>query len=345
LLVFSPWMIRNVLWTGNPLYPLYQGVFSSTQPQQTSASGGVSAAGETDGPSPEEGVNHFVARRLVFNESILETLTIPIRIFFQGQDDNPRLFDGKLNPYLIILPFFAFLFGKKAKGSFERIERTVLLGFSVLYILFTFVQTDMRIRWVGPAIPPLVILSTLGIHHLIHAITSKNAQKGVRASLALGAIGAACLWLLGQNLSYMADQFRVIDPLSYLAGTLTRDQYIQKYRAEYAAMRYINNHLPPNARVLGVFLGNRRYYCDRDLIFSEALEEGIQSAASANALAIMLREKGFTHVIIRYGLFDNFILSRLSAGRLNLFQVFISNHTKSLFSEDGHILFELNGNG
>ena len=78
-------------------------------------------------------------------------------------------------------------------------------------------------------------------------------------------------------------------------------------------MRYINRHLPPNARVLGVFLGNRRYYCDRDLIFDGALEAGIQSATSAEALARMLREKGFTHVIIRYDLFDKFILSRLSA--------------------------------
>ena len=220
LLVYSPWMIRNVLWTGNPLYPLYQGVFSSTQPQQPSATGVVSASGEADDPSAEEGINHFVARRLVFNESLLETLTIPIRIFFQGQDDNPRLFDGKLNPYLIIFPFFAFLFGKKAKRPFERIERTVLLGFSVLYILFAFVQTDMRIRWVGPAIPPLVILSTLGIHHLIHAITN-SAQKRGRAVLAFGVIGAVLVWFLGQNLSYVVDQFRVIDPVSYLAGTLT----------------------------------------------------------------------------------------------------------------------------
>ena len=139
------------------------------------------------------------------------------------------------------------------------------------------------------------------------------------------------------------DQFRVIDPVSYLEGTLTRDQYIQKYRAEYSAMRYINRHLPPDARVLGVYLGNRRYYCDRDLIFDDTLEEGIQSAASAEALATILHEKGFTHVIIRYDFFDEFILGQLSAGKRNLWQAFINKYTKSLFSEDGHILLELKG--
>lgn len=82
---------------------------------------------------------------------------------------------------------------------------------------------------------------------------------------------------------------------------------------------------------------------DRDLVFDGSLEAGIRSAASAEVLATMLREKGFTHVIIQNDLFDKFILSRLSVDRLTLFQTFIINHTKSLFSEGGHILFEFNG--
>jgi 4-amino-4-deoxy-L-arabinose transferase-like glycosyltransferase len=340
LVVYSPWMIRNVLWTGNPLYPLYQGVFSSLQQPSPSATGDVSASRGTGDPSAEEEVNHFVSRRNVFHESLFETLTIPIRIFFQGQDDNPRLFDGRLNPYLILFPLFAFLLGKQAKNPFERLERNVLLGFSVFCILFVFLQSDMRIRFVGPAIPPLVILSTLGIHYLIRAIT-KSVQPRRRVVFASAVVGTLLVWLLGQNLSYLVDQFRVIDPVSYLTGTLTRDQYIQKYRTEYAAMCYINRHLPPDVRVLGVLLGNRRYYCDRELIFDDTLEAGILSAESAEDLAARLREKGFTHMIIRYDLLDKFILGRLSADRLNLFQEFIKNHTKRLFADDGHMVFEL----
>jgi hypothetical protein len=111
--------------------------------------------------------------------------------------------------------------------------------------------------------------------------------------------------------------------------------------AEAHMATVVGDGLPPDARVLGVFLGNRRYYCDRDLIFDETLEEGIRSAASAEALGRMLRDKGFTHVVMRYDLFDKFILSRLSADRLNLFHAFIKNNTAGLFSEGGHIVFEL----
>jgi len=216
-----------------------------------------------------------------------------------------------------------------------------LAGFAVLYLLIAFFQTDMRIRYVTPIIPPLVILAVIGISDLSEYVKGHSSSVFSKYGMGLLVVGVA-LFLI-PNLQYAVEQFRIVEPLRYLSGDISRDDYIQKFRPEYAAMRYINRHLPPDARVLGVFLGSRRYYCDRDLIFDGTLEAGIRSAASAEALATMLHEKGFTHMIIRYDFFDKFILSRLSTDRLNLFQAFIKNHTKSLFSEGGHILFELNG--
>ncbi|MDZ7597857.1 MAG: glycosyltransferase family 39 protein [Desulfobacterales bacterium] len=90
LAVFSPWMIRNLIWTGNPLYPLYDGLFNP----------GGSGHGSSLGP--------WAIRKLVYGETWWETLLIPLRVFFQGQDDLPQLFDGRLNPLLLILPIFAF---------------------------------------------------------------------------------------------------------------------------------------------------------------------------------------------------------------------------------------------
>ena len=334
LAVFSPWMIRNFIWTRNPVYPLYSSVF--TPIEKKSDIGSAEAADD----SAETGMNHFIARKLVFKESLIETLSIPIRIFFQGEDDNPKYFDGRLNPYLLLFPLLGLLGFRRLPRKLQN-ESMALAGFAVLYLLFAFFQTDMRIRYVAPIIPPLVILAVIGISDLSEYI--KGHSSSVFSQCGMGVLVLGVALFLVPNLQYAMEQFRIVEPLRYLSGDISRDDYIQKFRPEYAAMRYINSHLPPDARVLGVFLGNRRYYCDRDLIFDGTLEAGIRSAASAEALATMLREKGFTHVIIRHDLFDKFILSRLSADRLNLFQTFIKNHTKSLFSEDGHILFELNG--
>jgi 4-amino-4-deoxy-L-arabinose transferase-like glycosyltransferase len=334
LAVFSPWMIRNFIWTRNPVYPLYSSVFTSIEKK---ADIGNAEAAED---SAETGMNHFVARKLVFKESLIETLSIPIRIFFQGEDDDPKYFDGRLNPYLLLFPLFSLLGFRRLPRKLQN-ESMALAGFAVLYLLFAFFQTDMRIRYVAPIIPPLVVLAVIGISDL--SVYIKGHSSSVFSQCGMGVLVVGVALFLVPNLQYAMEQFRIVEPLRYLSGDVSRDDYIQKFRPEYAAMRYINRHLPPDARVLGVFLGNRRYYCDRDLIFDGTLEASIQSAASAEALGRMLRDKGFTHLVIRYDLFDKFILSRLSADRLNLFQAFIKNHTKSLFSEDGHILFELNG--
>jgi hypothetical protein len=96
-------------------------------------------------------------------------LTIPIRIF-QGQDDNPRLFDGQVKSLFGYIPLFAFSWDKNKKITKESKEPSVGLICS-LHPVRIF-QADMRIRYVGAAIPPLVILSVLGIRDVIGALTS-----------------------------------------------------------------------------------------------------------------------------------------------------------------------------
>jgi hypothetical protein len=277
----------------------------------------------------------------VFNESLIETLTIPIRIFFQGQDDNPRLFDGKLNPYLFIFPFFAIFHVKKAKKPFEKIERTVLLGFSILFILFVFFQTDMRIRWMGPAIPPLVILSTLGIHHLTGAIAD-SAQRG-KAVFALGVMGAVLVWLLGQNLTYIVEQFRVIDPVSYIAGNLSRDQYIQKYRAEYEVIRYANEHLLPGEKIFCLFMGGRIYYSDRDMIQGDDFFRATMlRSSSASDLSQRLRRMDVKHLLVRIDVLNGFADGFDADARKRLDSFFMSE-VEPVFVSHGYGLFKLKG--
>jgi 4-amino-4-deoxy-L-arabinose transferase-like glycosyltransferase len=81
LLVFSPWMIRNYRWKGNPVYPLYNGVFNPTK-----------AVPKDPKQLEEQEDSHpglFGYRRIVYGESSLEIALLPLRIFFQGRDGDP----------------------------------------------------------------------------------------------------------------------------------------------------------------------------------------------------------------------------------------------------------------
>jgi 4-amino-4-deoxy-L-arabinose transferase-like glycosyltransferase len=132
LLVFSPWMIRNFRWTGNPIYPLYSNAFNAFQSAGTKPEVVTGPAAEASMETAGGGMGHFALRKKVFNETFLELITTPVRIFFQGQDNNPKYFDGRLNPYLFLFPFLAFI-GFKGLSKRQKRENLALLSFSVLF--------------------------------------------------------------------------------------------------------------------------------------------------------------------------------------------------------------------
>ncbi len=169
VLVFSPWAVRNIIWTDNPIYPLFNTVFDQHTP---SISGS-----ETNQPP----LTHFVLRHINYNESFLDIMLIPIRIFFQGEDGNPKYFDGRLNPILFILPLLAFFNLKVAGKSRIDTEKKMMLAFSILYILFAFFQRDMRIRYISPTVPFLVILTIYGIRNLFVMLNTIPRQSLYRS--------------------------------------------------------------------------------------------------------------------------------------------------------------------
>ena len=327
LIVFSPWMIRNYIWTDNPVYPLYNGWFNAS-PTGAPVSGG--------------GLGHFAFRRLIFNEPLWKILLIPVRIFFEGQDDLPRYFDGKLNPFLFILPVFAFLRFKR-NPAIIKTEKTVWLSFVVLFLLFAFFKTDMRIRYVAPIIPPLVIMAIYGLHQIVTFAGSHSVVPA--GKLAFVSIWCATVVMLGMNGAYIVGQFEKVDPLSYLSGRLDRDAYIQRYRPEYSALKYANRNLSNQSKILCIFIGNRRYYSDREMIFGDAyFRKLIGNVRVGENILTDLNEFGVTHMLIRYDMFNQWANQQLTDGAKKIVAEFFANHTRQIFNQAGYGLYQLDEN-
>jgi hypothetical protein len=245
LLVFSPWMIRNYLWTDNPIFPLYDHWFN---PQSIRG---------------QESVGFFAYRATVYGESWWEIALLPVRIFFQGRDGSPQYFDGQLNPFLFFLPFFAF-YRIRSDPSPLRREKRILLAFTVLFLAVVLFTSGFRIRYIIPVVPPLVLLSVFGTRKMVDAFDTPRMRGLAKAGLAVA--GIVMFFAFYINARYIVEQYRYVDPLSYLTGKYSRDQYITKYRPEYPAMQYINSRLDPDAVVLFLFLGDRGYYCERKYV-------------------------------------------------------------------------------
>ncbi len=341
LLVFSPWMIRNFRWTGNPVYPLYQKAFNTFHPADLEPELVAGIAAEQNMESADGRLGHFALRKKVFNETFLELITTPARIFFQGRDNNPKYFDGQLNPYLFLLPFLAFI-GFKRLSKRQKRENLALLSFSVLFLLYTFFQIDMRIRYIAPIIPLLVMLSVIGLSQTDTWI--RHNWTGAGRRVGFGLVAVAVMGLLALNTQYIVTQFRYVDPISYLSGRIGRDDYIKKYRGEYPVIQFVNRQLPPTTRLLALYLGNRIYYSDREIVCDDAFfKKAIAAASSADALADILRARDFSHLFMRSDFFKYFIFDYLSNEKRRLINRFLETRTKRLFSEGVYHVLEITG--
>ena len=321
LLLFSPWLIKNFIWTNNPIYPLFDNWFNPANVDSINS------------------IGPFAQRRMLYQESLWETLLIPLRIFFQGQDNNPRYFDGKLNLFLVILPFFAF-YGRKNDPSELQREIKILFAFAILFLLFAFFMRDMRIRYITPIIAPLVILSVFGLDK-IYRFEKKEYSETSR-KIRIGLVSMLVCFMLFLNARYIVEQFRYIAPLSYISGRVGRDEYIEKYRPEYAAIQYANKNLSDSARILGIFIGNRRYYSDREVVFFniKLFRKTIDSAVSAERLLYDIKNKGISHLIIGFDLFNEWANINFGKREKEILGNFIKNHLHLLFSKGGYGLYK-----
>ena len=181
---FSPWLIRNYVWTGNPIYPLHNSLFQKNQ--QPTVADSQSTADEAPSALQQitsKGSGAFASRKILYHETWWQALLLPVRFFIEGQDDNPQFFDGKLTPFLLVLSILAFLF--KPPSPQEDREKKILVSFALLYFFLTFFQEAMRVRYIVPIVPPLVILSMYGLHGLNTYLRGRTKGKESPKAVAL----------------------------------------------------------------------------------------------------------------------------------------------------------------
>jgi hypothetical protein len=313
-------MVKNYIWTHNPIYPLYDHWFN---PQNVTS---------------QSSLGLFKIRSSIYHESWWEIALLPIRIFFQGQDGNPQYFDGKLNIFLLFLPFFAF-YRIKNDAKTIKTEKSILLAFAALFFAFAFFSSGLRIRYISPILPPLVILSVFGLKKISDIVL--NLNSATYRKIGWSVIFLIVIFSFIPNARYILSQYRYVRPFEYLNGTLSRDEYIEKFRKEYQSMRYINENLPRDARILFFYIGNRGYYCDREYVFDmqkgiSMLWEMVKRSNSAEEVFTEIKNRRITHLLIRYDIFDRWVKNDFKDKEKVIVSQFFNKYVKLLYFESGY---------
>lgn len=308
IVVASPWYIKNFIYTGNPFAPLFFNIFGGLEiPEQPT-------------------IPVFLKRHLFYGENWVDILLIPLKVFFQGKDDDMQYFDGVLNPVLLIFLPFAFT----AKNQ----ELRYMGLFSFFYFLLVFFTADMQIRFLLPILPLMSILAVMGIKQFVNF---RGARVAVITATAL---------LLFLNLTYLIGYFEKKEPLTYLMGKVTRDEYLAKHLRGYAFYRYINNNLPADTKILMIYTGDRGYYIERAYYYNsylsgQPIREALKGSEDARYVAEKIRKMGITHILMDERLFEEFIETNLTSEQKELFYKFSIEHLKKLHLSEGYILYQL----
>ncbi len=340
IIVASPWMIRNYYWKKNPTYPLLTSVFNPKAKI-------LKKSGESrKKKSGKPGI--FLYRKLVYNETPMEIALLPVRLFFSGKDNNPQYFDGSFHPFLLILPFFAFFPLKYEPEKIKR-EKIIFLIFSFALFGYTFFSTVLRVRYFAPVIPPLIILSVFGTKNLIDG--TKKIKHINKRRMAFAGTGLLFLFFSGFTVQYIVKRFSYVKPFEYLSGKLTRDEYIAKHRLEYPAFMFINKNLPEDAFILFFFIGNRGYYCQRKYMFDAEYKKGsfltklVRQYKDTGKILEKIKERGITHFLIRYDLFDRWVATQLNHKEQLRLKKFFNQYVENLFVKNNYGVIRLNFRG
>lgn len=264
-LVCLPWYVKTFIYTGNPVYPFFYGLFGGRD--WTAEMASVYAASQA-----HFGMGHD---RLSF-------LLLPWNLAFYPERfyDGPNLFIGPI--FLVSIPFLFF-------AKYRSRKLVGLLGFFVAYLGIWFMLTHQS-RYLVPGFAVLAVLVSAIVYEDDRFQLARRALAFTFAGTAL--FGIFTLWPA------------IRSSLPVVFGSESRDEYLTRALDIYPAQQFMNKNLPADARV-ALMGDTRGFYLDRTYTWADWGHnvEFTRRYTSADDLITYLKSRHISHVMINYAIF------------------------------------------
>jgi hypothetical protein len=281
-LVAAPWYLRNLAWTGNPVYPFaYRWLGAgATMPWDSWRAAWYARSGS--------GLGWDVPAWL----RLPWTLTLGIR--------DMNFYDGRVGPlFLLALPF-TIAWGLRLYGrpGPRPPALKILIGFSLIqYLAWAAGAIASRPLFQSRLLLTACVALCGPIAYVYHELGTLDRPRFSIQTLIRLSVALVLVANLGhQFLSTLAQR-----PLPVLVGLESRDDYLtRRLGAHYAAMQAVDEHVSSPGRVL--FLWEPRSYYSRVPAEPDAILERwpwllAQHGTNLEAIDVELRAQGYTHVL------------------------------------------------
>jgi len=307
-----PWLLKNALFLGDPVYPFLGGL--KLDPWLARIYGGAALPPQVD-------PNAVWHAQRPFN--LVDLFVSPARITLEGEGLYYRP-----NLLLLLLPLWLLFLKNKVLAW--------LAGPALAYVVLVVrLQPTTSLRYLTPAIAPLTLVA---LHCYGQAWDRVLSPRRVRALLS-----ATTLLVLASPAAFVYRGVTRGRLLAYVLGSVSRHAFLQLGTREYAdVVSFVNARLPNASRVLMLFEGRGYYFRVPVLQDNAILNWPLLSAKAAGPDC--LRSAGITHVLVNRGAIA-FYASRLELAplRLEALEQFARECLTPIYANDRFTLFRVRG--
>jgi hypothetical protein len=275
LAIPAPWYVQNAVWTGNPLYPYFWGLFPTHHPLWSAERAAA--------------LDHFL--RLTYGRSgALAAIALPWNVSVVAQNDVPASFDGVLGPALLVLaPVAAWAIVAKWR-AIEPSWRVAsgLVGAGLL----TWASQSQQVRFLLPILPAAALLAVVAL--------ARTAMPPLVRRATLAILGAT----LAVNVAVTAADVVRADPFRVALGLESRDAYLTRSLAYYELYPILERDMPVGGRVWLVNARADTYSLDVPA-FTDTFDEDwtlgdlVNASANPTDVDAAIRARGVTHLLVR----------------------------------------------
>ncbi|MGM0567665.1 MAG: ArnT family glycosyltransferase [Elusimicrobiota bacterium] len=330
--VFSPWLIRNTIETGNPVHPQFENFFTTEYPYNIVL--------EEKGQEHKDRITHFT--RVEKLKNIISMLwDIPVQGGkFDTPYDSPDYYmTGAL--FLIFIPLLLLFKGKREETKVIK----YLLVFSAASYFFWGIQSE-KVKYFAPAFPSLALLAAAG--------ADRMAKAGQIGSIVASGVLGFHLMVNFLTMSFVAQNVYI--PFSLVTGMVSRDEYLSDTRQmypnpSYNSFKYAHDNLSNDVKIL-VSCEAKTYHLKRPHIsFAPSMREPLmiytsyEEINSGRDLYEFLDEKNYSHIIFNapeavrtssYGYLD-----LIKEEEVLVQQEFFNEHLNMLYKDNNSFLYEI----
>ncbi len=299
------WALPNILQWGNPVYPLFRGLFGPEYLVSSRAS------------------EYFAAGSFSTTlGGITDYLLLPIRMSLHGEWNNPALFDGASGPLLLAGTIIAV-------PVLSNRRRKFLLP--LLYIVLTLVSKgeSIRVRYLLPGLAMLAIPVSEAMDMLL-----AGTSRTVKYSIGI---------LIGVCLIWSAD--RIMDLYAYETPWRGGSTYLSEKAPYYDFFGECERFITSEDTTLLVNMGRPFYYPGYAIfdVRSAPLElmEMLWAGMEPVEIVDSLEKRGISHLAVDMFITSINVSPELSERELRQWREFVSFRLNPLLTLDNFILFEI----